>query len=265
MVLYDTDQGKVLEGSGLGGHKNSSVFGLAVQNETKSIATGTRSGLVLLHDPTTLMSTATVDDKAGVIQGLDWSPNGLLNYSGYSGEIKVFDVRANQVVVAIEEASSSGVVFESLWRGEHEILSSGDDCCAKRWDLRRIDDGPVTAYLGHTSAVRTMSISADGHTLLTAALDGSVRVWMVDEIERIDQQLQVGTDTEYWQSIKAEREKLDGVQAHFALVHHQQGVRAMAVRNRTRTDLQVVTASSDQSLAMFDFDIPSKIEPWQRN
>jgi hypothetical protein len=110
-----------------------------------------------------------------------------------------------------------------------------------------------------------MSMSSDGRTLLTAAVDGSVRVWMVDEMERIEEHInEKGSDLKHWQGIKSERSKLDGIQAHFALNQHHQGVRHMAIRNKTGIDLQVVTASSDQSLAVFEFEIPSKIDRWEK-
>merc|ERR1719456_681502 len=103
------------------------------------------------------------------------------------GNVQILDTRAlapnrKAPVLTIPDAAATGTVFKTLWRGEFEVLSCGEDYCAKRWDIRNLSLGPLTNFFGHTSTIRSMALSSDEHYLVTAAVDGCVRVWVVDEV-----------------------------------------------------------------------------------
>ena len=59
--------------------------------------------------------------------------------------------------------------------GEHHFWTGSDDCTIKQWDLRRLD-AATRHFHGHNNWVKTIDLMGENQ-LLTAAFDGTVRVW----------------------------------------------------------------------------------------
>lgn len=89
--------------------------------------------------------------------------------------------------MVIEDAAATEIVYNSVWRNSSSVISCGADFCIKRWDLAGAKDGPLTDYLGHVAPVRKLALAPDGRTMLSGAEDGSIRGWIIEEMEEIKQ------------------------------------------------------------------------------
>jgi len=61
------------------------------------------------------------------------------------------------------------------WWGAQEVLTGSDDCTAKHWDLRATRR-PLSHFTGHRGWVKNCEV-VNERLCLTAAFDGTVRVW----------------------------------------------------------------------------------------
>jgi WD40 repeat protein len=103
------------------------------------------------------------------------------------GTVKVFDLRSSDAagapatILEIPDAAASETVTPALFRGDYEVISCGDDYCIKRWDQRSLKKGPITAFFGHVSPVKCITLSPDERFIVSGTLNGSVRIWLADE------------------------------------------------------------------------------------
>lgn len=163
------------------------VYSCDLTRYTSQAVSGSKVGAFCLHDIWSSKLLHAWKGHDGVTYSVDFdSSERKICSASADGYVKIFDTRAlgehKKAGTLIEDAAASGVVYQALWRGEHEIISCGDDYCIKRWDVRRLVDGPVTSYFGHTSAVRAICLSPDGRFLASGTSSGSVRIWLVDEL-----------------------------------------------------------------------------------
>lgn len=171
------------------GH-SSPIYSVSVSPDGRNAISGNKAGTCLYHDISREDPIVVMDHHKNVAQSVDFSPDGSLICSASNdGTIQIFDIRASKkarCVSKIDDAAATGVVFCCQWRpgNEHEVLSSGDDYCVKRWDLRKVNvnSGPITNFFGHTSNVRTLCMSPCGQFLVSAAEDGCIRLWVIDEM-----------------------------------------------------------------------------------
>merc|ERR1712232_168734 len=217
------------------------------------------------------------------------------------GTVKIFDPRDDllgDAVSTIEEVHAAGNVCQALWRSSTEILSCGDDCCIKRWDIRKTNE-PISNYLGHTSMVKAIAMTSDGRFLASGATDGSIRVWLADEKAAIEEvrtklskevkQLEkdhaemekqfetgdvdpivfrdtakrlrdVSEDLEYYEAMKQERAGMGCTQAKLSLSGHRTPIEVLSWRGGTR----IASGSTDQTVQLFETDPTqlSALELW---
>jgi WD40 repeat protein len=97
---------------------------------------------------------------------------------GMDGELRIVDVRSGRLLEAI--SGHSGVIRTLVLSRDKKALFSTDDAGAiLRWTInnRRISLPPLTLQEPTGEAVRAMSLSPDGRSLVTGDHDGSVTVW----------------------------------------------------------------------------------------
>ncbi|CAD7967599.1 unnamed protein product [Amoebophrya sp. A120] len=126
----------------------------------------------------------------GVVYSTDLNKEGNMMIStSQDGLLQIADFRGGlewKINHTVEEAAASGICFKALFRGDREFVSCGDDYCVKKWDLRQLKKGPVENFLGVTSPIREMCMSPCEKYLVSASADGCIRVWVIDEREYID-------------------------------------------------------------------------------
>ncbi|CAD7967383.1 unnamed protein product [Amoebophrya sp. A25] len=134
-----------------------------------------------------------------VVYSVDLNKEGnMMCSTSQDGLLQIADFRGGlewKINHTVEEAAASGICFKVLFRGEREFLSCGDDYCVKKWDLRQLKKGPVENYLGVTSPIREICMSECEKYLVSASSDGCIRVWVIDEREYIEQDLEQCTRT----------------------------------------------------------------------
>jgi len=87
-----------------------------------------------------------------------------LNGSGKTLELDVPDA----------ESASKGSVY-ALAANETMIASGGPESVVKIWDPR--SGTRITRFVGHTDNIRSILISQDGDTIMTASSDQTVKIW----------------------------------------------------------------------------------------
>lgn len=168
------------------GH-SSPVYSSAFSSDSLALVSGSKSGVICLHDAAAQACQHSMQAHSSVVHCLDYRRNSsVICSASKDGAVKIFDTRnlshEGKADAMIEDAATTGTVLQALWRGDTEIISCGDDYCIKRWDVRSLDEGPVSSFFGHTSTVRALCISPDEQFIVSGAQSGSIRVWCSDQL-----------------------------------------------------------------------------------
>lgn len=280
------------------GH-TSTVYSCAFSPDQHTLASGSKSGALCTHDSSHQSPQAMWPGHDGIVQSVNFSRKtpSLLCTASRDGTVKVFDMRtasSGAAVVKIEECAAAGCVYHAVWR-QDDILSSGDDYCIKRWDLRRTTEGPIMSYFGHSAAVKTLEMSPDERYFVSGTHTGSMRLWQIDEQAAIDarldkdqqvvqeltqrrdvqvEQIRAGEATP--EDLKATNERLAaaqaevdvlveaqnaaklvrGTQAKLGLEGPNTSVTSISWRDGTSKDSALVACGlEDQSVRIFDVDV----------
>lgn len=69
------------------------------------------------------------------------------------------------------------------WIGTSRFIATGCvDGKVRVWDSLSGEDAAVRTFSGHTDAVQSLTVSADGKFLVSVALDETARVFEIDEL-----------------------------------------------------------------------------------
>eukprot|EP00746_Dinoflagellata_sp_MGD_P078736 gnl/MRDRNA2_/MRDRNA2_31463_c0_seq1.p1 gnl/MRDRNA2_/MRDRNA2_31463_c0~~gnl/MRDRNA2_/MRDRNA2_31463_c0_seq1.p1 ORF type:complete len:582 (+),score=130.65 gnl/MRDRNA2_/MRDRNA2_31463_c0_seq1:84-1748(+) len=296
VAWWDISQEKIVQT--YQGH-TSACFSISLGMDQNRFATGGQRGQVITYDRNNPSPLCQIEDAhTNTVYGVHYRDdcNTVCSCSG-DGTIKIWDlqaVRSAKAMAKIDDAAATGVVYDCRWRGEHEIISCGDDFCIKRWDIRKLGEGSITNYFGHTSTVKSICLSEDKKFLVSATHDGSIRLWLADEvgvindaqveannkIEAKERELEKATEKmnsgeedperviglqaqlksikdelTYVNAIRKERDMMSCVQARVCLEGHTLPVIALAWRDRPDScEATVLSASQDQTIRLFDID-----------
>lgn len=277
------------------------IYSVAFSRDDRHVLSGGKKGKVCLHDLDGEVAPKTewqAHDR--VVYSLRFGPGEspqTLASASADGKVKVFDLRAvaSGAKVVIEDAAVEGAVYKVLWRGANELLSCGDDYCIKRWDVRSTKFGPVASYLGHSSVVKAIALSPDERFLVSSTVDGSVRIWLADELgliesrksavalqlqalrkkhEKLVEKMSSGGDvdpadlrsidteqeeyiqlSELIEQVRRERQEMSCIQACAGLQGHSQSVVSIAWRDRPDFGACVLTSSTDQTIRLYPVDV----------
>lgn len=160
------------------------VYSCAVAADERFCVSGGKTGQVCFHDVNRGEAPLCVlNQHDGVTYCCTVNDDSVtVATASADSTIQILDMRAARTarsMITIDDAAAAGSVYKVIWRGEFELLSCGDDYCAKRWDIRNIGDGPLTNYFGHTSPVRALDVSSNKDLMVTGTADGCIRVWVV--------------------------------------------------------------------------------------
>jgi len=262
------------------------------------LLSGGKTGKVCYHDLNVPAALCEFQGHEGVVYSQDFMRDGLLACTASSdGQVRIWDARNPRGLAGkgiIEDAAASGTVYQALFRGDKEIVSCGDDYCIKRFDIRKPNAGPVASFFGHTSVVKSIALSPDDKFLVSATDDGSLRVWLADElglleerasdtsralhrletdIESMQEKIGEGeadpsdlkplvsqfkekqSDARYLAAVKKERVGMSCIQARVCLEGHKLPAVACAWRTINGEDkARIVSGSQDQTIRLFEVD-----------
>jgi WD40 repeat protein len=135
---------------------------------------GHRSNRIRVYEPTGAFRHELIG-HVGQRGFLAFDPSGRkLAFGGFGGRVRIYDVVAGRVLVSRYLKAIDSI--DSIAYGPGDRIAVG----ARDTAVHVIDakDAAVLQVLrGHTAAVMGVAISRDGTTLVSAAYDGSVRVW----------------------------------------------------------------------------------------
>ncbi|KAF3783674.1 WD repeat-containing protein 36 [Nymphaea thermarum] len=110
------------------------------------------------------------------------STNSNLISAGYHGDIKVWDFKGHELKSRWEIGCS--VVKFVYHRGNGLLATVADDMAIRLFDIIAVRI--VRRFVGHTDRITDLCFSEDGKWLLSASMDGSLRIWDVILARQID-------------------------------------------------------------------------------
>jgi U3 small nucleolar RNA-associated protein 15 len=136
------------------------------------------SARVQLYNPSSRSLVKTLSRFKDTALCAEFRQDGkLLLASDKSGAIQVFDLSSRAILRqwTPEEAHERLQVTKVTWSGLTNVVSVGDDKCAKLWDIT--SKSPVQTFTGHTDYVRALSTVSGTNLILSGSLDGTARLW----------------------------------------------------------------------------------------
>ncbi|MCK9902691.1 protein kinase [Frankia sp. Cpl3] len=174
----------------LSGH-SSSVLGLGVSPDGRTVATGAADNLVQLWDVTDRArpeKLSTITAHTGWVLDATFSPDGkLLATASYDRTVRLWDIsdlaRPQQLSVLL---GHNGYVLDAEFSPDGGMLAtSGYDNTARLWDVSDPAEPSELAVLDrHTSWVNEVAFSPDGKLLATASADRTARLWDITSPRR---------------------------------------------------------------------------------
>lgn len=214
------------------------LSGLAVtslDSDGQTVLSGTKQGLCFSHavDREEKVSTLTESRCSFESVSLKGSRAAVGDHEGH---VTLIDLRDTTGIGKTSFEGALGKVSKVLFgSSDFELFVGGDDFVVRCFDLRNVSylGSAISCYLGHSSPITSLEIDSD-KTLLSGALDGSVRLWSLEESAG-------STAVRFCEPEDAEK---DGSRiATSALIGHSQAVKCIAARPG-----HVLTASSDTTV-----------------
>lgn len=117
----------------------------------------------------------------------------MLASGSQDGQIKIWKILTGQCLRRFEKAHGKGVICLQFSRDSSQILSSAFDFLIRIHGLK--SGKLLKEFRGHTSFVNEATFSPDGHHVLSASSDGTVRIWSVKTTECLSVYKCLGNDT----------------------------------------------------------------------
>ncbi|MEM9806514.1 MAG: NB-ARC domain-containing protein [Cyanobacteria bacterium P01_D01_bin.56] len=115
------------------------------------------------------------------VWAVTFSPDSkLLASSSNDSTIRLWDISNHQCVQILEGPTYRGV-WSIAFSPDNQFLASGgsEDGNVRLWDLHKFQCAHL--FSGHTSFVRTVAFSPDGHYLASGSGDATIRLWDVQQ------------------------------------------------------------------------------------
>lgn len=96
-------------------------------------------------------------------------------------QIRLWELKSGQVVRLLEghKATVTSLAFSP--DGKY-LVSGGDDCAIKVWDLRTTK-GPLASLTSHRAPVNDVCFNGDGSVFISASSDRTVKYWDFQQLK----------------------------------------------------------------------------------
>jgi WD40 repeat protein len=161
------------------------AFGAAFSPDGSSIVTTTIDGPVAVWDTRTGERTAQLVGHGASVLSAAFSPSGRLVVTGGADDTaRVWDA-ARGTTVAVLRGHGTTVGEVAFAPDEQAVITGAGDGSVRRWDVgtgvvlrgHRAPPAVLQGTLGGLSSINSAEASPDGRTVVTAANDGTVRLW----------------------------------------------------------------------------------------
>ncbi|XP_026294051.1 WD40 repeat-containing protein SMU1 [Frankliniella occidentalis] len=105
----------------------------------------------------------------------------MLASGSQDGKIKVWRIQTGQCLRRFEKAHSKGITCLQFSRDNSQVLSASFDTHIRIHGLK--SGKPLKEFRGHASFVNEAVFTPDGHSILSASSDGTVKLWNVKTTE----------------------------------------------------------------------------------
>ena len=136
---------------------SSGVNWNAVSKDGSLAVTGVSDGTVKLWDISTGRLIRTLQDRAGLVMQVGFTPDGtrVLSAGGAETSVKVWDIATGKMLQELNDHSGAVIVAVASPEAGH-VLTTSTDNTAKLWDLAT--QTPIAKFVGHTDMVFTADI-----------------------------------------------------------------------------------------------------------
>ena len=166
-------------------HDRDATEGVFLAGE-RTLATVGNDGRLVLTDAETLATEERAErDPDGDFQltGIALLPDGGLATAGACGNVHLWDARGNPVGQFRAHAGNVNAVAAVKDGGQTLIATAGDDGTVRFFDQAGTERGvDASGSHAHRGIVNSIAVSPDGGRLLTAAEDGSVKLWDAENV-----------------------------------------------------------------------------------
>ena len=164
----------------LDGHK-ATVKAIAISANVQTIATGSQDGALILWDWNVKRKVVDLVGHTDEVNALAFAPDkdsNILASAGSDRVIFIWDTGTNKFNHKLD--AGCGVYALAISADSKTLYSAGDDYLIRRWDIA---SGKQTGtFKGHEGIV--VSLFVQGDTLISGALDKTIRFWDKTTVQR---------------------------------------------------------------------------------
>lgn len=243
--LWDAATGKEIKVIPVVEKDDRPLRAVAFSPDGKAVAVGGDDGIVREYNAATGKETFKAATRNARIEKVAFSPNGkLIAVADSGGKVGVYAPGlANPMPMSVDVVERGGPCYGVAFAASGDaVFSCGADNKARLTSGPKADGsaGPDILqdrerFVGHTKVVTDLALTADGKTLVTGSVDGTVRAW------------EVGTS-----------KQLRLFQGHVVDEKDDSGVTAVAVRPDGR---QAASAGADGSIRLWDLNTADDHRP----
>lgn len=154
------------------------VLSLAIDSNTRTIATGLYNGNVRISDLDTLETRSEFRAHDGTVTSLDFSRSGMTLVSGSDdGSVNVWRPATDTHVAGTSEYPSP-ITRVKILDDERTVIIAGENKQIQKWNSHGRE--MIGTFSGHSGDVHAIAISPDQDLMASASKDNTIRIWDID-------------------------------------------------------------------------------------
>lgn len=176
VALWNAENGQQV--AALAGGHATSVWGIAVSPDNKTLVTSGYDGKVIVWDLGKKQPRATLDKHKGWVRAIAMKADGShFATGGEDGTIIVWTT-ADAAEAKNFKAHDAAVYSLAFSPDGTRLASASTDKTAKLWDWNAADKpAELAKFGGHNEAVWAVAFSPDGQTIASGGADRTIRLW----------------------------------------------------------------------------------------